>query len=228
MGCPINNVVIVSGGQQRDSAMRIHVSVLPQSLLPSPIFDVMPFPKVLDSGTQSTPVAALLHWLWGMAFCRVLCSYGRVIFLHFLVEAHGMLSQHPNGPINSSRWRKEVVSCGFGKTAKQPKRNHLVPCSYLLSWEGLTGALWAVGWPGSAGQWRDQGGQRARRPALCHQLAMGTEGQVSSLQPQFHVKSRALHEMIFKGLPEQIIITSKVWKIIHVQLLFFDHTFSVH
>ena len=26
---PINNVVIVSGGQQRDSAMHIHVSILP-------------------------------------------------------------------------------------------------------------------------------------------------------------------------------------------------------
>ena len=30
----INNVVIVSGGQQRDSATRMHVSILPQTLLP--------------------------------------------------------------------------------------------------------------------------------------------------------------------------------------------------
>ena len=102
-----------------------------------------------------------------------------------LVEAHGMLSQHPNGPINSSRLRKEVASCGSRKTAKQPKPNHLVPRTYLLSWEGLTSALWLVGWPGSAGQWREQGGQKARRPASCHQLATGTGGQVSSLQPQF-------------------------------------------
>ena len=32
---PINNVVIVSGGQQRDAAMHVHVSTLPQSPLPS-------------------------------------------------------------------------------------------------------------------------------------------------------------------------------------------------
>ena len=32
---PINNVVIVSGGQQRDSAIHIHVSILPQTSLPS-------------------------------------------------------------------------------------------------------------------------------------------------------------------------------------------------
>jgi len=31
----INNVVIVSGGQQRDSAIHIHVSILPQTPLPS-------------------------------------------------------------------------------------------------------------------------------------------------------------------------------------------------
>ena len=30
-----NNAVIVSGEQQRDSAIRIHVSILPQTLLPS-------------------------------------------------------------------------------------------------------------------------------------------------------------------------------------------------
>ena len=32
---PINNVVIVSGEQQRDSAIHIHVFVLPQTPLPS-------------------------------------------------------------------------------------------------------------------------------------------------------------------------------------------------
>ena len=32
---PINNVVIVSGGQQRDSATHTHVSILPQTPLPS-------------------------------------------------------------------------------------------------------------------------------------------------------------------------------------------------
>ena len=32
---PINNVVIVSGGQQRHSAMHIHASILPQTPLPS-------------------------------------------------------------------------------------------------------------------------------------------------------------------------------------------------
>ena len=32
---PINNVVMVSGGQQRDVAMHAHVSTLPQSPLPS-------------------------------------------------------------------------------------------------------------------------------------------------------------------------------------------------
>ena len=31
----MNNVVIVSGGQQRDSAMHIDVSILPQTPLPS-------------------------------------------------------------------------------------------------------------------------------------------------------------------------------------------------
>ena len=31
---PINNVVIVSDGQQRDAAVPIHVSLLPQTLLP--------------------------------------------------------------------------------------------------------------------------------------------------------------------------------------------------
>ena len=32
---PINNVVTVSGAQQSDSAIRIHVSILPQTPLPS-------------------------------------------------------------------------------------------------------------------------------------------------------------------------------------------------
>ena len=32
---PINNVVIVSGGQQRDSTTHIHVSILPETPLPS-------------------------------------------------------------------------------------------------------------------------------------------------------------------------------------------------
>ena len=32
---PINNVVIVSGGQQRDSVIHIHVSILPQTPLVS-------------------------------------------------------------------------------------------------------------------------------------------------------------------------------------------------
>ena len=32
---PINNVLVVSGGQQRDSAIKIHVSILPQTPLPS-------------------------------------------------------------------------------------------------------------------------------------------------------------------------------------------------
>ena len=32
---PINNVVIVPGGQQRDSAMHIHVFIVPQTSLPS-------------------------------------------------------------------------------------------------------------------------------------------------------------------------------------------------
>ena len=32
---PINNVVIVSGGQQRDSVIHIHVSILPQTPLSS-------------------------------------------------------------------------------------------------------------------------------------------------------------------------------------------------
>ena len=31
----INNAVIVSGGQQRDSAIHIHESILPQTSLPS-------------------------------------------------------------------------------------------------------------------------------------------------------------------------------------------------
>ena len=31
----INNIVIVSGGQQRDSAIHIHVSILPQTPFPS-------------------------------------------------------------------------------------------------------------------------------------------------------------------------------------------------
>ena len=31
----INNIVIVLGGQQRDSAIRTHISILPQTLLPS-------------------------------------------------------------------------------------------------------------------------------------------------------------------------------------------------
>ena len=31
----MNNVVIVSGGQKRDSVIHIHVSILPQTLLPS-------------------------------------------------------------------------------------------------------------------------------------------------------------------------------------------------
>ena len=31
----INNVVIVSGGQQRDSAIHLYVSILPQTPLPS-------------------------------------------------------------------------------------------------------------------------------------------------------------------------------------------------
>ena len=32
---PINNVVMVSGGQQRDSVIHIHVSILSQTPLPS-------------------------------------------------------------------------------------------------------------------------------------------------------------------------------------------------
>ena len=32
---PTHNIVIVSGGQQRDSAIRVHVSILPQTSLPS-------------------------------------------------------------------------------------------------------------------------------------------------------------------------------------------------
>ena len=32
---PVNNIMIVSGGQQRDSAIHTHVSVLPQNPLPS-------------------------------------------------------------------------------------------------------------------------------------------------------------------------------------------------
>ena len=32
---PINNVVIVSGGQQSNSASHMHISVLPHTLLPS-------------------------------------------------------------------------------------------------------------------------------------------------------------------------------------------------
>ena len=32
---PINNVVIVASGQQRDSAIRMHLSILPQTPLPS-------------------------------------------------------------------------------------------------------------------------------------------------------------------------------------------------
>ena len=31
----MNNILIVSGGQQRDSVMHIHVSILPQTPLPS-------------------------------------------------------------------------------------------------------------------------------------------------------------------------------------------------
>ena len=31
----MNNVVIISGGQQRDSAIHIHLSILPPILLPS-------------------------------------------------------------------------------------------------------------------------------------------------------------------------------------------------
>ena len=186
----MNNVVIVSGGQQRDSAMHIHVSVLPPSLLPSPIFDVMPFPKVLDSGHRlflwqiscidfgAWPFAGFFAHMDMRSFCT-----------SCLVEAHGILSQHPNGPTNSSRWRKEVASCGFKKMAKQPKPNHLVPCTYLLSWEGLAGALWPVAWPGSAGQWREQGGQRARRrlmPPTCCGNQRSSQFSSASV-PWFHV-----------------------------------------
>ena len=48
---PINNVVMVSGGQQRGSVTHIHVSILPQTPLPSRLpHDIKQFP-VLSSRT---------------------------------------------------------------------------------------------------------------------------------------------------------------------------------
>ena len=46
----INNVVIVSDGQQRDSAIHIHVSILPQTLL---------LPSLPHDIEQSYPVLLL-------------------------------------------------------------------------------------------------------------------------------------------------------------------------
>ena len=60
----MNNVVIVSGGQQRDSAIHIQISILPQTPLPSRVvagsFDLQP---VISWGRCSGP----LLWFAGLS-----------------------------------------------------------------------------------------------------------------------------------------------------------------
>lgn len=55
----INNAVIVSGGQQRDSAKHTHVSILPQS----------PLPSQLPQNTEQSSLCYILVGLWGFWTC---------------------------------------------------------------------------------------------------------------------------------------------------------------
>ena len=65
----MNNVVIVSGGQQRDSAIHIQISILPQTPLPSRAaagsFDLQP---AISWGRCSGP----LLWFTGLSLQRLL------------------------------------------------------------------------------------------------------------------------------------------------------------
>ena len=53
---PVNNAVMLigSGGQQRNSAMHIHVSILPQPLLPYDILLLLPHKR--EGGKKKKPV----------------------------------------------------------------------------------------------------------------------------------------------------------------------------
>lgn len=108
-------------------------------------------------GTQCIHVAAFLHWLFGHGLWLDSFAlnglYGLFVFLAWWRHV-GCLVNSPNGLIGSSRWRREGASCVFRNIAKQPQPNHLVPCTSLLAWKGLSGAFWPVGRPGSLGQWR--------------------------------------------------------------------------
>ena len=57
---PVNNVVVVSGEQWRDSAIHIHVSILPQPLFLQFFFPV-PLTFIFSSGTQILKLLVLSH-----------------------------------------------------------------------------------------------------------------------------------------------------------------------
>ena len=62
---PINNVVTVSGEQPRDSAMHIHVSILPQTPLPSRLWHCCSFLELWVSPMlMSCPLSSLTSWAW--------------------------------------------------------------------------------------------------------------------------------------------------------------------
>ena len=59
---PVNNVVVVSGEQRRDSAIHIHVSIFPQPLfLQIFFFFSVPLTFIFSSGTQILKLLVLSH-----------------------------------------------------------------------------------------------------------------------------------------------------------------------
>ena len=78
---PVNNVVMVSGGRQRYSAIRIHVSILPQTPLPSvkPTLLCTHFPWTSPQNTLSSS-RALQAFMAGCVFHSVCFHYLQTYF----------------------------------------------------------------------------------------------------------------------------------------------------
>ena len=94
---PVNNSVIVTGGQQRDSAIHIHVSILPQTPLPSRLthniqqdflcYTVIHFNKEVYVSTHSLNFFALAFSRYTNILPQIFLFFTFYYFFSFLLHA---------------------------------------------------------------------------------------------------------------------------------------------